>query len=122
MLRQVSERANAMFTADHHRQDSSADKQLLSNPVTLRLFPQQPITAEEKLELVKNDHLGYVDSEISGNETSGSNVDSEISGNDTSTTLADTEISDNQKKASAVDSTQDVKQETATPSGSLEPP
>ncbi|XP_067942668.1 uncharacterized protein [Watersipora subatra] len=57
MLKQVSDRASELFTTEADRQDTSLDKQIVNNLVVLRLFPEQPITTEEKLELVKNDQL-----------------------------------------------------------------
>lgn len=57
MLRQVSDRANSLFIADAERQDTSSEQPIVHNPVTLRLFPQQALNSDEKVELVKCDHL-----------------------------------------------------------------
>ena len=60
MLKQVSDRAEFVFAAESERQDTSGDVHIHNNPVSLRLFPQQAITVEEKLQLVKNDHLDVI--------------------------------------------------------------
>ena len=59
MLKQMSDRVEGLFSASNERVDSSVDTQPLKiNPITQRLFPdQQALSAEEKVELVKSDHL-----------------------------------------------------------------
>lgn len=64
----MSDRVEGLFSGSNERVDSSVgDEPLKINPLAQRLFPeQQALTAEEKLELVKSDHLSIQSEELDG--------------------------------------------------------
>lgn len=66
MIKQLSDRADAMFNSDCERVDSAVvESTLSSNAVVKHLFPhQQALTADEKYELVKYDELSTDREEI----------------------------------------------------------
>lgn len=60
MLKQMSDRADNLFSSSQERVDSTSGNgvEVTPNPISKLLFPeQQALTAEEKLQLVKHDLL-----------------------------------------------------------------